>query len=270
MCVKGLFKGDALMTKYFLLCLAVFSLVMSPVCFAESSVVETEVPAEDAESRNTLAEAAKAASPGPDKQADEKTTKDLDKPVSRAARTEKEKSKTEPKIARAPRENRWDYVLGAGIVISPDYKDMMEEAYGSVDASTIGWVDLQLGLRYKLSEYFTLTPGLDILFNYFVPEEEDRFISHILLPSLGIQYAFENNPAYYLGAEISYPVADSGSEELDLSASGPGFSAFLGYMMENEWNLEFGYSFLPVENGPDDEAEEYNLGGFVLKINRRF
>lgn len=258
------------MTKYVLLCLAVFSLVVSPVCFAESSEAETEAPAEDAESRNTLAEAAKAATENPDIKADKAASKDLDKPVSRAVRAEKEKSKTELKIATAVRENRWSYVLGAGIVISPDYKDMMEAAYGSVDASTIGWVDLQLSLRYKMSDNLTLTPGLDILFNYFVPEEEDRFISHILLPSLGIQYAFEDNPAYYLGVEISYPLADSGSEELDLSTSGPGFSAFLGYMMENEWNLEFGYSFLPVENGPDDEAEEYNLGGFVLKMNRRF
>ena len=258
------------MTKYVLLCLAVFSLVVSPVCFAESSETETEAPAEDADSRNTLAEAAKAAKENSDIKADKEAAKDLDKPVSRAVRAEKEKSKTELKIAAAPRKDRWGYVLGAGIVISPDYKDMMEEAYGSVDASTIGWVDLQLGLRYKMSDNFTLTPGLDILFNYFVPEEEDQFISHILLPSLGIQYAFEDNPAYYLGVEISYPLADSGSEELDLSASGPGFSAFLGYMMENEWNLEFGYSLLPVENGPDDEAEEYNLGGFVLKMNRRF
>jgi len=41
-------------------------------------------------------------------------------------------------------------------------------------------------------------------------------------------------------------------------------------LLRQKGNLEFGYSFLPVENGTEDDAEEYNLGGFVLKMNRRF
>ncbi|MGD9874164.1 MAG: hypothetical protein AB7T27_07805 [Kiritimatiellia bacterium] len=261
-----------------------------------NEAAETAADTDDAVLRNSKAEAARAQVENTETEAGEKPvlrkarkgkttaaeTKietepsdkpedELDKPVQRKAKdAESATRKYETGLAPSSTGSKWSYTLGAGIIISPDYKDMMEMTYGEVDASTIGWVDLQAGLRCKLSEAFTLTPGLDLLVNYFVPEEEDTFISHIILPSLGIQYEFQNNPAYYLGADVSYPLADSGSDSLDLSASGPGFSAFLGYMTEKEWNIEFGYSLLPVENGSEDDAEEYNLGGFILKVNRRF
>lgn len=280
------------MKKILLPSLATLALAITPACFAEelpeeaAPAVEPAAGSGDSEFRNTLAEEARALS---EKEA-EKPEEDTEAPVPRKAKAKKPVAETEKPAAvevkpEAPRvsERRyetglatpsaareWEWTLGGGIVISPDYKSMMEDAYGEVDASTIGWVDLQAGARYGLSEAFTFTPGLDLLINYFVPQEEGTFLSYILLPSAGIQYEFQNNPAYYLGAEVSYPLASSGSEELDLSAAGPGFGAYLGYMTDKEWNIEFGYSLLPVENGAEDEAEEYNLGGFVLKVNRRF
>ena len=263
------------MKKILLSCFIVVALATSPACFAEEASEDTAgesvaaPEADDSELRNTKAEEARALN----EEKEAKPEEDTDKPAPVEVKPEEPKvseKKYETGLATPATAKEWEWTLGGGIIISPDYKSMMEDVYGEVDASTIGWVDLQAGARYGFSDAFTFTPGMDLLINYFVPEEEDTFLSYILLPSAGIQYAFQNNPAYYLGAEVSYPLASSGSDSLDLSASGPGFGAYLGYMTEQEWNIEFGYSMLPVENAAEDEAEEYNLGGFVLKVNRRF
>lgn len=105
----------------------------------------------------------------------------------------------------------------------------------------------------------------------FCPRRRRHLFNTVLIPSLSIQYVFPDNPLYYAGIEINVAVPNSGSDWMEPSASGPGFGGMIGYEMENEWNIEIGYMYLPVEVGAEEDSiEEYNFGGFTLKCNRRF
>lgn len=156
--------------------------------------------------------------------------------------------------------------LGAGFVISPDYGDLLEDVYEDADSTGIGgWLDLHVGVRMALSDQLTVTPALDVLLNYVIVDglgdEDETYLNSIVIPSVGVRYAFQQVPSLYLGGEINYNTPNSGSDFYEFDSGGMGWGAFVGYAFD-AMRMELGYLDIPVEVG----ASEENLGGVMFRI----
>ena len=155
--------------------------------------------------------------------------------------------------------------VGAGITISPNYGDLLDDVYPGYDFSFggYGWLDLHVGLRFNATDQLSLTPTLGLLLNYTIADggpRDESYLNSIILPSIALRYTFAEVPSLYAGGEVNYGIPNTGSDYYEFDSGGVGFGAFLGYAFDGGWSVEAGYSHVPIEVGTLDE----NIGGGVL------
>ncbi len=161
------------------------------------------------------------------------------------------------------KEDKVDVVFGFAFVISPDYHDVLKDAYYDV-AGGYGWLDFQLGARFYINKKLSLTPSIDLLINAVTGD--DSFINTIILPSLSVRYSFTELPSIYISGEVNYGIPNTGGDIIDADSDGLGFGAAVGYSLKNV-EFEVGYLTIPVTiNNFRDE----NFGGFRIKMGFAF
>ncbi len=155
--------------------------------------------------------------------------------------------------------------LGGGFIISPGYGSLLKDAYPHASSPGIGgWLNLQGGIRFRLSDQFSITPTLGVLLNYVIVSgggQDENYLNSILVPSLSARYSFSKAPSLYVGGEVNCNSPSSGSDRYDLKSDGIGFGGYVGYAFEGGMNMEVGYLDLPVKTRFSKE----NLGGVLLR-----
>lgn len=149
--------------------------------------------------------------------------------------------------------------VGVGTVISPEYRDMLEDRYFDVEGGW-GWWELRLGLRYNVNEQFSVTPTGRLLLNYVDVLGDDSYVNTIVVPSVVLRYAFNQNPSFFISGEVNYNIPNSGSDLHEFESGGIGYGGTLGYVFTGDWSIEAGYSYIPVEVDTGNE----NIGGGVV------
>lgn len=161
-------------------------------------------------------------------------------------------------------------VMGGGFIISPDYYDAIRDAYPSpryTVAGGYGWLDFQLGVRFRLINRLSITPAADFLFN-FMTGDVSAF-NTILLPSASLRYAFVEGSSFYLRGEVNYGMSNIQAlkkQRWPSDVEGFGFGAAIGYCIDGITDIELGYLYVPIEIG----RETKNFGGISLKISAAF
>lgn len=179
------------------------------------------------------------------------------------------------------------FQLGGGLVISPDYRNALEDAYPDADITGgYGFLDLSAGLAFKLNEQFSITPKVDFMFNYVIGlgndgGDDESFLNTIILPGVVARFQFAQAPALYIGGEINYNIPNSGSDNMDMSSGGVGYGALLGFAFSEGFAVEAGYVYIPVDiEGTsysydygwyghyqhESYSDTYNMGGGVIRF----
>ena len=170
-----------------------------------------------------------------------------------------------PAVATA-QEDATDIILGIGLVISPGYNDVFDDAYS--DSSTsggYGWLDLQFGVRIDTADRLSISPSVDLLVNFV--SGSDSYANTIVLPSVSAQYAFEEGSSFFLRGEVNYGIPNMGGDRVDAESGGVGFGGALGYAFDIGIDVELGYVHVPVEiNNVLDE----DFGGVRIKVRGSF
>lgn len=169
--------------------------------------------------------------------------------------------------------------LTAGILLSPDYSDVLDRAYpDAIDTSGItGWLELGVGLRYRASERLHFSLGVDLLMSAITEEDafgdDDSYSNYVVLPKLRAMYAFESGGSPYVVLEANLPDPDSGSSRYTLESDGAGFGVGAGYRFAVGSHIEVGYRRVPVAVSypllarPNETA---NLGGLYVNYLHAF
>jgi len=158
-----------------------------------------------------------------------------------------------------------DLVLGIGLIISPDYKDVLDDAYHDYSVQGgFGWLDLQLGVRFNVTDKFSLTPGIDLLLNF--GSGDVSFTNTIVVPSVSGRYAFLPGPSVYIRGELNLNIPNMGADRIDTETKGIGFGGAFGYAFGNGLELELGYLYVPVEAEWRGRTEDKNFGGVLFKF----
>ena len=168
-------------------------------------------------------------------------------------------------IATAQEEDKTDIVAGFGVIISPDYNDVLDDTYSEYSVSGgYGWIDFQLGVQFKATEQFSITPSVDLLVNF--GSGDVSFINTIVVPSISAQYAFKTEPSLYVRGEVNYGIPNIDAD-FDADSDGLGFGGALGYAFGSGVDIELGYLELPVEV---NDSSSKNFGGILLKLKGSF
>lgn len=153
-----------------------------------------------------------------------------------------------------------NFVFGFGLVISPDYNDVLKKAYPRHEVSGgWGWGDIHAGLRINLTEQLSVIPGIDFWFNFGTGDI--TFANLIFLPSLSMRCALWPEPALYLRGELNYAIPNIGAD-FPADSKGMGYGGAIGYAFDGGVSLEAGYLYVPIEVGRSTE----NFGGFQIKF----
>ncbi len=151
--------------------------------------------------------------------------------------------------------------IGTEVVISSDYKDMLEDYYDDVGGGW-GWWGFHLGLRYNVNEQFSVTPTIGVLLNHIevLGWGDDSYFNSIVVPSIVLRYAFKQAPSLFISGEVNYNFPNSGSDLHEFDSGDIGFGGTLGYVFSGDLSIEAGYTYIPVEV----EAESENIGGGIV------
>lgn len=175
-----------------------------------------------------------------------------------------------PLVAAAANEKPVAIELGGGIIISPGYGNLLEDAYPRASSPGIGaWLDLQGGIRFRLTDQFSISPTLGVLLNYVIVSgggQDENYLNTIVVPSVSARYSFSKAPSLYVGGELNVNSPNTGSDRYDLKSDGLGYGGFIGYALAGGMNMEAGYLNLPVKTRFTKE----NLGGIVLRASFAF
>jgi hypothetical protein len=176
------------------------------------------------------------------------------------------------------------FQLGGGLVISPDYRNALDDAYPDADITGgYGFVGFSAGLAFKLNEQFSITPKVDFMFNYVLglgddEGDDDSFLNTIVLPGVVARFQFAQAPALYIGGEVNYNIPNSGSDRMDMSSGGVGYGALLGFAFSEGFAVEAGYVNIPVDIEMESysyrygrykrelNSDTYNMGGGVIRF----
>jgi len=173
------------------------------------------------------------------------------------------------------------FLASFSIVISPDYRDMLDDAYPEADVTGgYGWLGIDLGAQFKVVDNLTISPTVGLLFNYvsveyeyyygssYIGKETDDYLNYIVLPRIAARYKFISSPiSPYIGAELNYNEPNTGSDRYELESGGLGYGVFIGFSPTENMILEAGYLYVPVEwnyKGYDFPSDKNNIGGGVL------
>ncbi len=168
-----------------------------------------------------------------------------------------------------PTPDQFDVVLGFDLVISQDYHDIMEQALSAYQVTGgYGWLGGDFGLRYKLSDQFSVTPSVALWIN-FLDLGTDIITNTIVLPGISVTYQFQTAPSFYARGELNYnfPNMDLFPE----ATGGVGMGATFGYCFD-PLSMELGYLTVPVDVLGDVPFgfDSTNMGGLIFKTSLSF
>jgi hypothetical protein len=174
------------------------------------------------------------------------------------------------------------FKIGAGITISPEYRELLDDVYPSEDIyGGYGWVNLGAGVDIPLSGVFSIIPSATVYFNA-VNTENDTYVNTMLVPALAGKIKLSEAPdTLFLQGEVNYGYASSGADNIDDMEGGVGYAATIGYQFDGGMDLSLGYSYIPVDVtyhpesywGEDNAGwrkDTYNLGGVEIKFSKTF
>ena len=82
-------------------------------------------------------------------------------------------------------DDKVDVLFGVGFVFSPGYSDFIDDVYSAYDSSGgLGWLDLYLGVDYKITPQLSVFGGVDFWMN-FVDELYGEQYMYIVLSTSG-------------------------------------------------------------------------------------
>ncbi len=184
-------------------------------------------------------------------------------------------------VAEAQEGDKFDFIVGLGFVIAPEYGDYVDDVYNaagylSLD-DTAGWIDLYLGVEYRPVEQFGILVGSDLLFNGGgdatsiggVGGIDETYVNAILLPSIYGQFYFTQSRTFYINGGINFPIPETGSDFFGWESDGVGFGANIGVEIADVVRIEGGYVSIPIKtevtaNNP--VATGYDFGGAQLRV----
>lgn len=176
------------------------------------------------------------------------------------------------------RDDRFDVLIGGGLVFSPGYSDYIDDAYeanGYSDAGSGGWLDLYAGLEFRPAPQFGIIAGCDLWFNGVDASGgplDETYYNMIVIPSLYGQLYFTESRMFYINGGVNFPLPESDSDNFDFESDGVGFGANLGVELANLIRIEAGYTYLPIKakatssNPVVGGEEEYNFGGPQIRL----
>jgi len=199
-----------------------------------------------------------------------------------------EKPQPEPKeLKKAPAKSRdWmDFIVGVGVVISPELGDSIDDMYpGSLGyintddySDYAGWLDLYVGLEIRPVNRFGIIVGLDTMIGPNVDVVgagiNEEYVSVLFVPSIYGQFYFTQSRRFYVNAGVNLPIAATGSDYFDYEGDGVGFGANIGVELAGFVRIEGGYSYIPVRVKATSEntatpnfSNSYNYGGPQVRV----
>ena len=157
--------------------------------------------------------------------------------------------------------------VGVKLLFSPDYNDTLDRNYADVSGG-FGFIGLGAGLEIPIGEKFTLTPQVDLYFNYVSGTES--FSNTMVVPALRGQFNFREGASFYVAGDVNFAIPNTGSSTYEVDSSGPGFGAFFGYMFEDIVSVEGGIRWLPVEVTDSTGVNDENFGGVEFSARYSF
>ena len=168
----------------------------------------------------------------------------------------------------------FEFTLGGGTIVSPDYKDLLDEAYDDYDIwGGYGWFDLTATGSFIVNERFSYAGYVDWMFNFGAGDVS--FFNSVVIPGVSTRYRFsENTSSGFLEAGIGYPIPSTDSEYFDFDSDGISFKGELGYEFSENWELSLGYRYVPIEvelnTWGGTEMRSVDLGGIFLEFGFKF
>ena len=161
--------------------------------------------------------------------------------------------------------------LGMRLVVSPGYRDTLDESYPDTEISGgYGWVGVHLGMRCRPAEQVVITPRIGFLFNYVMSVGGgDSFANTIVQPALSGKLLFTKGSSMYVEGEVSHNTINTGSDAFDVKG-GVGYAAFLGFQAESGFDIGVGYSVVSAEVTNRRGVEDKNFGGVVIRLSGAF
>ncbi len=165
-------------------------------------------------------------------------------------------------------DDKVDVLLGAGFAFSPGYGDYMDETYADY-TGLAGWIDLYLGVDYKITPQLSVFGGADFWFNAVEEVFGDSYMNTVITPSVYVQYYFTPARTFYVNGGIGLPIPSTGRDGVDWSANGVTLGGNVGYAVgEGTVRFEVGYLMVPVtaEAPGTSFSEDYDFGGVMLRF----
>ena len=189
-------------------------------------------------------------------------------------------------LEKAPTEKRdkFDFIIGGGLVSAPEYGDFIEDVYESPalgytsldDVS--GWLDLYLGFEYRPVSRIGIIVGGDLWVNAGVDATggviDEAYANAIFIPSIYGQLYVTS--WLYVNAGVNFPMPETGSKYIEIESDGIGFGANIGIEIAKILRIEGGYVHVPVTvkttskftaaTGFAGGEEDYDFGGVQLRL----
>jgi hypothetical protein len=173
----------------------------------------------------------------------------------------------------------FEFTLGGGLLASPDYKDLIDEAYDDYDVwGGYGWLDLTATGSIIVNDRFSYAGYVDWMFNFGAGDES--FFNSVVIPGISTRYRFSENPSSgFLEAGIGYPIPSTDSDRFDFDSDGVSLRGEIGYEFSSNWEISLGYRYVPIEVELDSwdwwgdgstEVRSEDLGGIFLEFGFRF
>ena len=166
--------------------------------------------------------------------------------------------------------------LGVGLVVSPGYRDTLEQAYPDSEVSGgYGWLELYFGMRYEAAPQFEVIPKIGLLANFVSSVGgDDSFANTIVQPAVGGRYLFSEGDSFFVEGELSYNAVNTGSDSFDVDG-GIGYAALVGYRWEAGFSVAVGYSMISTDVtyedwGADSATGDENFGGVEFRFSGSF
>ena len=188
-------------------------------------------------------------------------------------------------MEKAPAKDRdWlDFVLGVGVVYSPEFGDSFDDMYPSSSGyintdDYSGWLDLYIGLEIRPVNQFGIIVGLDTMIGPNIDVAggalDEEYVSVLFVPSIYGQFYFTQSRRFYVNAGVNLPIAVTESDYYNFEGDGVGFGANIGVELAGFVRIEGGYSYIPVtvkatskNSGPNSNfSGSYNYGGPQIRV----
>ena len=167
--------------------------------------------------------------------------------------------------------------LGLGLLLSPEYEDVIVDTYSDAEASGyLGWIELELGLAFYLTPNVQLIPQGNLLFSSITFENtlnlpSSRFANVVILPGIEARYALsKKSPSLYASLAAHLVSAHSDLSRLTFASGGIALGGALGLALAN-YQIEVNFRRVPVEvfsGSPIVRTADF--GGFGIIFRRLF